>query len=183
MKRPPSTEEREAGIRALQDSLYGGGPLPERRALSAAGDALPLFAPDMLPAPLEPPPAPQPPVASVLDVVVDTSAPAEVPAPDTETFSLFGHDLFGGPAGPPGGSGALATRFVVPPFTVLDARQGGWQERKRAWLSLGIRSELGRGGGLMGMSEAVSLRFLQGEAAYRAQLDNKDTEADDATEA
>ncbi len=41
----------------------------------------------------------------------------------------------------------LAERFGVPPFSVLDARQGYWQERKRAWLSLGIQSELGRGGG------------------------------------
>ena len=39
----------------------------------------------------------------------------------------------------------LAERFGVPPFSVLDARQGYWQERKRAWLSLGIQSELGRG--------------------------------------
>ena len=41
----------------------------------------------------------------------------------------------------------LAERFLVPPFTVLDARQGYWQERKAAWLALGIQSELGRGGG------------------------------------
>jgi hypothetical protein len=41
---------------------------------------------------------------------------------------------------------SLAERFVVPPFSVLDARQGYWQDRKRAWLSLGIQSELGRGG-------------------------------------
>lgn len=39
----------------------------------------------------------------------------------------------------------LAERFIVPPFSVLDARQGYWQERKRAWLALGIESELGRG--------------------------------------
>lgn len=39
----------------------------------------------------------------------------------------------------------LATRFVQPPFSVLDTRKGDWQERRRAWLSLGIRSELGRG--------------------------------------
>lgn len=38
----------------------------------------------------------------------------------------------------------LAERFGVPPFTVLDARQGYWQERKRAWIGRGIRSELGR---------------------------------------
>lgn len=40
----------------------------------------------------------------------------------------------------------LADRFLVPPFSVLDARQGYWQDRKRAWLSLGMESELGRGG-------------------------------------
>ena len=40
---------------------------------------------------------------------------------------------------------SLADRFVIPPFSVLDARQGYWQERKRAWLALGIQSELGRG--------------------------------------
>jgi hypothetical protein len=48
-----------------------------------------------------------------------------------------------------GGAGVaretLAERFLVPPFSVLDARQGYWQERKRAWLALGIQSELGRG--------------------------------------
>ena len=40
---------------------------------------------------------------------------------------------------------SLSDKFLVPPFSVLDARQGYWQERKRAWLSLGIQSELGRG--------------------------------------
>lgn len=39
----------------------------------------------------------------------------------------------------------LADRFGVPPFSVLDARQGYWQDRKREWLALGIKSELGRG--------------------------------------
>ena len=48
----------------------------------------------------------------------------------------------------------LAERFGVPPFSVLNAREGPWQERKRAWLALGIQSELGRGENLQGMSEA-----------------------------
>lgn len=43
------------------------------------------------------------------------------------------------------GAGALAERFMLPPFTVLNAREGWWQDRKRAWLALGLRSELGRG--------------------------------------
>lgn len=41
--------------------------------------------------------------------------------------------------------GTLSDRFVMPPFSVLDARQGYWQERKRFWLAKGIKSELGRG--------------------------------------
>lgn len=49
----------------------------------------------------------------------------------------------------------LADRFLVPPFSVLDARQGYWQERKRAWLALGLRSELGRPRNLLKMSETV----------------------------
>lgn len=39
---------------------------------------------------------------------------------------------------------SLAKQFIVPPFSILDARQGYWQERKRAWLGLGIRSDIGR---------------------------------------
>jgi hypothetical protein len=42
-------------------------------------------------------------------------------------------------------SGALAERFTLPPLTVLSAREGWWQDRKRAWAALGIQSELGRG--------------------------------------
>jgi DNA modification methylase len=50
---------------------------------------------------------------------------------------------------------SLADRFLVPPFSVLDARQGYWQTRKRAWLGLGIRSELGRPRNLLKMSDTV----------------------------
>ncbi len=38
----------------------------------------------------------------------------------------------------------LQERFGVPPFTVLDSKQGYWQVRKKAWLSLGIMGETGR---------------------------------------
>src|SRR5207302_68305 len=41
-------------------------------------------------------------------------------------------------------SGSLSARFVVPPFTVLDARAGSWQQRKREWKTRGIRGEEGR---------------------------------------
>lgn len=42
-------------------------------------------------------------------------------------------------------SSTLGEKFLLPPFTVLNAREGWWQDRKRAWLELGIKSELGRG--------------------------------------
>lgn len=66
---------------------------------------------------------------------------------DTESFALFGRNLFGDAIEPPS-RGKLSDQFVVPPFSVLDARSGYWQDRKRAWLALGIESELGRGAGV-----------------------------------
>lgn len=58
------------------------------------------------------------------------------------------NELIGTPNPPPPGEGEaskkLADKFLVPPFTVLNAREGWWQERKRAWLDLGIKSEEGR---------------------------------------
>lgn len=50
---------------------------------------------------------------------------------------------------------SLADRFLVPPFTVLDAKQRYWQDRKRDWLSLGIKSELGRDQKLLGYESLV----------------------------
>lgn len=39
----------------------------------------------------------------------------------------------------------LTDRFIVPPFTVLDVRQGYWQERKRQWNATGINAgDIGR---------------------------------------
>jgi hypothetical protein len=38
----------------------------------------------------------------------------------------------------------LHERFIVPPFSILDSSQLYWQRRKRNWLSLGIKSEVGR---------------------------------------
>lgn len=40
---------------------------------------------------------------------------------------------------------SLTDDFGVAPFTVLNAREGWWQDRKRSWIALGVRSELGRG--------------------------------------
>lgn len=40
--------------------------------------------------------------------------------------------------------GSLNDKFIVPPFSILDTRQGYWQDRKKAWKDLGIKSEVGR---------------------------------------
>ncbi len=67
--------------------------------------------------------------------------------PDELAAWLDGSDESTGD-GSSGSGGSLADRFLVPPFSVLDTRQGYWQDRKRSWLALGIKSELGRGGNL-----------------------------------
>lgn len=38
----------------------------------------------------------------------------------------------------------LRQQFLIPPFSVLDTRQGYWQDRKKQWKSIGIKSEDGR---------------------------------------
>jgi ParB-like chromosome segregation protein Spo0J len=50
----------------------------------------------------------------------------------------------------------LAERFGIAPFSVLNAREGWWQERKRLWLSLGIQSEVGRGENLLRFSDTIN---------------------------
>jgi len=67
-------------------------------------------------------------------------------------FGLTGFTLaeLAGMSGGPerqSGAGSLADRFGIVPFSVLNAREGWWQDRKRAWIALGIQSELGRGEG------------------------------------
>jgi len=66
-------------------------------------------------------------------------------------------------------SEVLRDKFIEPPFSVLDAKQGAWQARKRKWKSLGIRSETGRG----------SVSIVGGTDIYRdiskkENYDNKD---------
>jgi hypothetical protein len=90
----------------------------------------------------------------------------------------------GGPADEPGtvppGDGpqgpnfrTLAEQFLVPPFSILDARQGYWQARKSAWLALGIQSELGRGIENLNMAQPETLatpNFYGRKRALEAEL-------------
>ncbi len=80
----------------------------------------------------------------------------------------FSEEEIKGLMAPPGNSdqqnnSTMFEQFLVPPFSVLDARQGYWQERKSAWLDLGIQSELGRGGVVDGggASNNKELKLLQ----------------------
>lgn len=56
---------------------------------------------------------------------------------------IYGKNLFGETVLPPK-RGLIADEFLVPPFSVLNAREGFWQERKQAWIGLGIKGEVGR---------------------------------------
>lgn len=69
----------------------------------------------------------------------------------------------------------MKDKFIVPPFSILDARQGYWQDRKRQWIALGIKSEIGRGGAsTLGVgSEQMDTNFAERErervAAFKSQ--------------
>lgn len=61
----------------------------------------------------------------------------------------------------------LTDRFVVPPFSVLDSRQGYWKSRKEQWLSLGIVSELGRGDNLLlANKEIQNFNYYKGKKEF-----------------
>jgi DNA modification methylase len=51
----------------------------------------------------------------------------------------------------------LSDRFLFPPFSILDTKQGTWQQRKDYWLSLGIKSEIGRNASVFNVSGNIEL--------------------------
>lgn len=55
------------------------------------------------------------------------------------TPGLFGPERLANDATSP-----LKSKFIIPPFSVLNAASDEWKKRKRLWLSLGIESEIGR---------------------------------------
>lgn len=94
--------------------------------------------------------------------------PKKQPEPAKTKFSPFGEDLFGQEITQQKKS-VVSKRFLVPPFTVLNAREGDWQERKRAWASMGIKGEVGRDGKLIYGVQSESLDF------YRVKEGERDT--------
>lgn len=87
---------------------------------------------------------------------------------------LYGTDLFGSAAAPRA-SGIVAARFGFPPFSVLDARSGEWQERKRAWQSLGIQSEIGRSSDLTYTGAARAFDHYRVKEGTRRATDEQGT--------
>lgn len=71
------------------------------------------------------------------------------------------------------GHGGLTEEFGAPPFSVLDARSGWWQERKTWWLVKGIKSEVGRGANLLSYSDTV----LEPDPKKRAEKKRKGNRA------
>jgi hypothetical protein len=64
----------------------------------------------------------------------------------------------------------LGEKFLVPPFSILDSRQGYWQDRKRAWKGLGIQSEVGRGENLLKHNENLVADRMRPKGSSRAGL-------------
>lgn len=79
--------------------------------------------------------------------------------------NLYGVDLFGKPRAP-ALRGVLSKKFLIPPFSVMNAREGFWQTRKKAWIALGIQSEVGRGGNLLSISDSCE-EYRQNEGDYK----------------
>ena len=65
---------------------------------------------------------------------------------------------------------SLQEKFIVPPFTILDTRQGYWQNRKREWKDYGIRSDEGRSqdlmGGLLELAKKHGSKSLTGTSIF-----------------
>lgn len=107
-----------------------------------------------------------------------TALDALAAAGDFEAPNIGGASAGGSEDSGKSGAGALAGEFMIPPFTVMSARDGWWMNRKRSWLALGIKSEVGRGENLISRSvhEMVALA-LSGKgsggtgATYQAAKD------------
>jgi hypothetical protein len=81
--------------------------------------------------------------------------------------------------------GNLRDQFILPPFSVLDTRVGWWQDRKRAWLALGIQSELGRGTNALRYSSTIlepdPKKRLQNATAGSQKLSHENLDGKNAT--
>lgn len=64
---------------------------------------------------------------------------------------------------------SLADDFGVPPFSVIDTRQGEWQKRKKLWLEKGIKSEIGRKENLT-FAKSINIEGSSGTSVFDPAL-------------
>jgi len=95
-------------------------------------------------------------------------------------FSPFGINLFGQSIQQETNS-KVCQAFIFPPFSVLNARDGAWQERKRAWLDLGIVGELGRDSDLLYGDKVDSIDFYRHKEGHCKNTDQSNTSVFDPT--
>lgn len=69
-------------------------------------------------------------------------------------------DLFGNPIIP---KTELKNIFGENPFSILDAKTGSWQARKRKWINLGIQSEIGRNATTWSMKDWADKKGQEGK--------------------
>lgn len=67
---------------------------------------------------------------------------------------------------PDGVAGSLAAKYVAPPFSVLDARKGYWQKRKKMWANLLPDSRMGRAENLLSFSPLMQEGRLTGTSEF-----------------
>lgn len=87
---------------------------------------------------------------------------------DDDLEDLFAEDP------PPKARGSLKDKFLIPPFSVFNAREKWWRDRKKFWQDMGIESELGRagtvtGGGVMlAATQKGNKKTVRGDGRGRA---------------
>lgn len=65
---------------------------------------------------------------------------------------------------------SLADKFGILPFSVLDTRKGRWLDRRRIWIGMGLKSEIGRDENLAFSKTCQSPAFYENKNKLRAIL-------------
>lgn len=85
--------------------------------------------------------------------------------------SPLGVDLFGEPITAQNASKLANDWGGAPPFSVLSARDGAWQERKAGWIGYGLQSEVGRTVEGQNCTSGKNTCMLEGEGAATSIFD------------
>lgn len=65
---------------------------------------------------------------------------------------------------------SMSEKFLIPPFSVFNAREGWWQERKKKWLDYGIESEAGRSDNLVFDSSVKNPKIYEIKRSYEIKI-------------